>query len=90
MSIDGKVLVTELIETQSLFPPGLRVPVREDTAMKEMALVKGKRVSVSHQVQGSLPGVSMVEEVSKISRRVMQIWRFQKGIDDGSALPRNE
>jgi hypothetical protein len=89
MPVDGKGLITELTQTQLLFPPGLRVRVREDPAMKEMTLVKGERVSVSHEVQGSLPGVPVVKEVTKIVRRMLQICGFQQGVDDRFALSRN-
>ena len=50
MSVDGKELVSELSETQQLPPPGLGVRVREDTTMKEMTLVKGEPISVSHEL----------------------------------------
>jgi hypothetical protein len=82
MSVDGKGLVIELPETQQLSPPGLGLRVREDTTMKEMTLVKGEPISVSHELQGRLPRVSPVEEITKIVGRVLQLCGFQQSIDD--------
>ena len=82
MSVDGKGLVIEFPETQQLSPPGLGVRVREDTTMKEMTLVKGEPISVSHELQGCLPRVSPVEEITEIVRPVLQVWGFQQAIDD--------
>jgi hypothetical protein len=57
--------------------------------MKEMALVEGEPVSVSHELQGRLPGVSPVEEITEIVRPVLQVWGFQQAIDDWSIPLKN-
>jgi hypothetical protein len=90
MSVDGKGVSAERPQVQQLSAPAPGVHLREDTAMKEMALVEGEPVSVSHELQGRLPGVSPVEEITEIVRRVLKVCGFQPGIDDGSLLSKNE
>jgi len=90
MSVDGKGLVMELPETQQLSPPGLGLRIREDTTMKEMALIKDEPISVSHKFQGRLPRVSPVEEITKVVCRVLQVCGFQQSIDGGSILLKND
>jgi hypothetical protein len=46
--------------------------------MEKVALIRSELVSISYEFQGSLPGIGSIEEVAKVLRSLLKVFRFEK------------
>jgi hypothetical protein len=76
MAIDGKVFVSDLSNGNSPFTPQLRITIRKDSSMKEVALIIIQSVSISHEFQRRLPRILPIEEIAKILCGLLKILTF--------------
>jgi len=46
--------------------------------VEKVALIRGELVSVSYEFQGSFSGIGSIEEIAKVFRSLLKVFRFEK------------